>query len=231
MTKLQKLQVRQSEIREKLNKLLGVDSRTKEQETELTKLTAEGVAIEPEIRAAIVASPDETQTDTEGTTEARQLSDLADKSDMGRIYAAVIEHRQVDGREKELQTELGLSANQLPLSMLRTEHRAVTPGATNVGQTQAEITPYVFPQSVAAFLGVDMPVVGTGEAVFPVPDQEAGRQDSSRVRLGYRNHRGILGCGSEPCQVASEFLLQQRGSRPLRRNGCIPTAKLERRPS
>ena len=44
----------------------------------------------------------------------------------------------------------------------------MTPGASDVGQNQQEIIPYVFPQSCAAFLGVDMPTVGVGEAVFPV---------------------------------------------------------------
>ena len=80
----------------------------------------------------------------------------------------------MDGRERELQTEFGLTGNQIPLSMLRgEEHRAVTPAPGNVGQTQSEIIPYVFPQSVAAFLMVDMPTVGVGEAVFPGFDQEA----------------------------------------------------------
>ena len=48
------------------------------------------------------------------------------------------------------------------------EERAVTPGATNVGQNQQSIVPYVFPQSAAAFLGISMPSVPVGEAVFPV---------------------------------------------------------------
>ena len=170
MTILQKLQLRQSEIREKINELLGNDSRTEEQDGELSTLTAEGMAIEPEIRAAIVASPDPAPTHTEATedTEARQRRELSDQSDMGRIVGSVFEHRAIDGREGEMQTEFGLASNQVPLSMLRTELRAVTPAPANVGQTQNEIIPYVFPQSVAAFLGVDMPTVGVGEAIFPV---------------------------------------------------------------
>ena len=56
MTILQGLQVKQSTIRESINTLLGNDSRTEEQDGELVKLTADGTAIEPEIRAAIVAS-------------------------------------------------------------------------------------------------------------------------------------------------------------------------------
>ena len=44
----------------------------------------------------------------------------------------------------------------------------MTPAPSNVGQTAQEIVPYVFPQSAAAFLGVDMPTVGVGESVWPV---------------------------------------------------------------
>ena len=38
---------------------------------------------------------------------------------------------------------------------------------------QQEIIDYVFPQACAAFLGVDMPTVAVGEAVFPVLHQRA----------------------------------------------------------
>ena len=168
MTILQKLLVKQSAWRSKINALLILETRTDEQATELVALTAEGEGLEVELRAAIVASPDESQTAATEDTEARQRRELSDQSDMGRIYEAVIEHRQVDGRERELQTEFGLQSNHIPLSMLRTEQRAITPTPTNVGQNQTEIIPYVFPQSVAAFLGVDMPTVGVGESIYPV---------------------------------------------------------------
>ena len=49
MTILQKLQVRQSEIREKLNELLGNDSRSETEQGELEKLTSEGQKIEPDV--------------------------------------------------------------------------------------------------------------------------------------------------------------------------------------
>ena len=76
----------------------------------------------------------------------------------------------------ELQQHFGLKGNQVPLSLLSgyqgAEERAVTPGATNVGQTQQPIVPYIFPQSSAAFLGVDMPSVPVGSAVYPVLTSE-----------------------------------------------------------
>ena len=52
------------------------------------------------------------------------------------------------------------------------ETRAVTPAPGQVDQNQAEILPYVFPQSAAAFLGVSMPTVGVGDAVYPVLTKE-----------------------------------------------------------
>ena len=173
MTILQQLLLRQSECRESINAILGVDiaTRTTAQDNELTKLTTEAQKIEPEIRAAILASPDPEETRGASTEdiEARQRRELVDRSDLGRIFGAVLEHRAIDGRENELQTECGLASNQIPLAMLRPiEHRAVTTAPGQVDQKQNPIVPYVFPQSVSAFLGVAMPTVGVGEAVFPV---------------------------------------------------------------
>ena len=48
------------------------------------------------------------------------------------------------------------------------EKRAVTPAPGDVGQTQNAIEGYVFPNSVAAFLGIPSPVVPVGDATFPV---------------------------------------------------------------
>ena len=52
------------------------------------------------------------------------------------------------------------------------ETQAVTPAPANVGATQQSIVPWVFPMSAATFLMVDMPMVGVGEAVFPVLTSE-----------------------------------------------------------
>ena len=42
------------------------------------------------------------------------------------------------------------------------------PAPTDVGQSQTEITGFVFPQSVAAFLGIPSTIVPVGDATFPV---------------------------------------------------------------
>ena len=66
MTTLQKLQVRQSEIRQKINEFLATHSRSETEQAELETLTTEGQKLEPEIRAAIVAEPDPNETHVGG---------------------------------------------------------------------------------------------------------------------------------------------------------------------
>ena len=99
--------------------------------------------------------------------------------DLGNVFDAVLEHRELTGREKELQDHFKLAGNQIPLAML--EVRAITPAPANVGQSQAAIIPAIFPQSAAAFMGIDMPTVGVGESVYPVltSQQQAGDVDEA----------------------------------------------------
>ena len=82
------------------------------------------------------------------------------------IFEAALEHRATVGPEAELQAYYRLSSNAIPLALLET--RAVTPAPTDVGQSQSTIIPGVFPQSCAAFMGVEIPTVPVGEAVYPV---------------------------------------------------------------
>ena len=91
----------------------------------------------------------------------------SDRFDLGEMFENVIEHRASDGPIAEVQKERGLAANALPVEMLM-EKRAVTPGPTDTGQTQNAIEGYVFPNSVAVFLGVPSPVVPVGDTTFPV---------------------------------------------------------------
>ena len=171
MTALQKLQIRQSEIREKINTLLGLETRTEEQDGELVKLTAEGTKIEPEIRAAIVASPDpeENQIVETADAETRELQRLTERANAGAIILAVTEKRNCIGAELELQQHHKLAENQIPLDMLRVEQRAagLTTAPTNVGTSQAEIVQPVFANGAGAYLGNYSPDRGRRRFGFP----------------------------------------------------------------
>ena len=99
--------------------------------------------------------------------EANEMRALIERCNVGVIFDSAVEKRSLsDGPERELQQHHGLGENQIPLALLET--RAVSPAPGQVAQNQSEIIPYVFPQSCAAYLAVDMPSVATGDAVYPV---------------------------------------------------------------
>ena len=167
MTRTQKIQVRQSELRQEIATLLDVESekRAEDHEARMKTLSGEFRSLEDDLQAAILTEEPEEKPE-EKDPETREFERLAERCDVGAIFAAALEHRATEGPEAELQQHYKLAAHQIPLAMLET--RDVTPAPSNVGTQQQAIIPGVFPQSVAAFLGVDMPRVGVGEAVFPV---------------------------------------------------------------
>ena len=170
MLKSQKIALELSEKRQKINELLAKDELTSEERSELEVLTSRMQEAEVEFRAAVTTegTPEET-----AGSEDRELAQLVIGASIGSIFAAAIEHRTTSGQTAELQQHFKIASNQIPLVLFRdreVEERATgtTPAPTNVGQNQAAIIPAVFPLSCAAFLGVDMPTVGVGEAVYPV---------------------------------------------------------------
>ena len=98
MTPIQKIQVRMSETREKLNGMpeIRVDDADKLAERE--KLTAELKAQEVELRAAIEA-------DGDTTPETREWADVSSRFDLGEMFTAVTEHRASAGAIAEVQKE------------------------------------------------------------------------------------------------------------------------------
>ena len=178
MNRLQKLQLRQSEVRASLGALLDIQEteRTDTYADDMGKLTKEIRSLETDVGAAIAAGEDKVVEKTVTTSEGKEYRELETRANVGELFDCVLSHGQPDGAIAELQKHLGLGTNQIPLGLIsgygKAEERAVTPGATNVGQNQQSIIPYVFPMSAAAFLGVDMPTVGVGEAVFPVLTSE-----------------------------------------------------------
>ena len=187
MTQSQKIMIRLSECRQKLNELLGVETRSAEQTAQMESLTAEVSKREPELRAALASEPDPAEIVLEGDAASRELAQLTARSNVGSIILGVTEKRHSIGAELELQQAHGLAENQFPIDMLRIEQRAagVTTAPTNVGTSQAEIVQPVFANGSGAFLGISRPTVAAGDAVFPVlstrPDVGGPHSDSSDV--------------------------------------------------
>ena len=173
MNILQKLQLRQSEIREKLNTLLGNDARTEEQQGELEKLTGEGQQLEPELRAAIIAAPDPQEVTTPtGDPEHRERIELRAKTGLADYLRAAAGGASVSGAAAEYATACGVpTVGHVPMALFgRTtptpELRAITPGPAVKGALQPTI-PYLFERSAAASLGIMMPSVPAGQIQIP----------------------------------------------------------------
>ncbi len=174
MTQAQKHALRLSEVRERLNVIgrLEGDAYSAEIRTEETALQTEYPELERRYRSALIVEA-EAETAAAGQFgDDAKLRELESRASLGAIFDSVVNGRSPDGPEAELQAHYGIGENQIPLSLIRPpaveEHRAITPAPTDVGASQAPIIPAVFPGSVAAFLGVDMPSVPVGDAVYPV---------------------------------------------------------------
>ena len=162
MTPVQKIEIRRSETREKINDLIRTGT-SQEDISSREALEVELKATETELRAAI-----EAEGAANTSPESREWAGLNSRFDLGQMFTNVMEHRMSTGPIAEVQKERGLAANAIPTDMLMVEHRAATPAPGQVGQNQAMITGYVFPQSVAAFLGIPSDMVPVGDATFPV---------------------------------------------------------------
>ena len=165
------VQKRQSTLRGEFNALREVETRSAEQDTRLTALYAEMTASETEFRtAADVLLTEQTTTATPRgeDAEAREKRELCTRANVGDVFLARMEKRQTDGATAEAQAAHGSAPNQIPLAMLRTEVRAVTPTPGASMTDQAETVHPAFTTGAGAFLGIDRPTVAMGQAVYPV---------------------------------------------------------------
>ena len=174
MTDRQKLEIRASEIRSRLNEIIGIEGNLPaEIRTESDTLRTELTDVETRYRAALAAETEETRETvvTEGREECERES-LRRRASLGRYLAAAVEQRGVDGVEAEYAAACAC-AGKVPLGLFdpdvpaAAEARAVTPGVDAVAVTQPTV-PYVFQQSASAALGLAFPSVATGVQHIPV---------------------------------------------------------------
>ena len=170
MTKLQKLQIEQSETREKASSLLAEESLSPEKRSELDGYTKRLTELETEIRAAIAV--DGTEKPEEGSREETEKRELAGKLELRRyLSAAATEERIADGAEAEFAKEGKLPDFSVPWEAIApTEERAdaATSAPATVPAAQDPILRRVFAKGAAMWAGVRFPSVGVGERQYPV---------------------------------------------------------------
>ena len=162
MTPVQSVQIERLDLQQQINKLPEIRVDDADQISKRNAMMEELYKLDAKMKAAIEAE-DAANT----TSETREWADVSGRFDLGELFEGVMEHRVSSGAIAEVQKERGLGANDIPTEMLM-EKRAVTPAPGDVGQSQSEITGYVFPNSVAAFLGIPSPVRPVGDTTFPV---------------------------------------------------------------
>lgn len=181
MTPLKQLETRASEIRIRLSELGDTPDLTDETRSEIDNLRREYQDNERKQTALRIAGDNPPTPLETRSSEGREFRTAVQAANLGEIFAHVAGVGNVTGATAELQQHYGLETRMIPAAMLiqdwaqvdkDLETRAVTPAPSNVGQNQGEIWSYVFPTAAAAFLGVEMPTVGVGEAVYPVLTSE-----------------------------------------------------------
>ena len=157
--------------------LAMLDTLDTETRAELDGLESGTPDLERQLRAAQVAVEAEERESTIAVAsgedaEPAERRELRSRCSVGR-YLLGAARGKTDGAEAELQQELSLSANQIPLEVWQrapetrqadgdTEQRAITPAPSTVGINMDTFRPYVFAPSVVDKLGVEMPMVESG---------------------------------------------------------------------
>ena len=168
MTLTQRLSIKTSEQRARLGEIGALDELTPELRTELDTLSAAHTDTEAQLRAAIAADGDATQAgDPTGDPEVRERLELRGRASFGRYLHAALTGAQISGAEAEFQSACKVAG--IPLDLfeqdrpveVRADAASGLP-ATGAGATLAPIQPYVFAESIAPMLGIEMPSVGSG---------------------------------------------------------------------
>ena len=98
----------------------------------------------------------------------REAITLCARGNAGEIITAVMERRAPSGASLEAQQAWGCGPTQIPVEMLRVEHRAATTVPTTVETIEADAVQPVFASGEGAYLGIERPTVAVGDAVYPV---------------------------------------------------------------
>ena len=165
MTNAQRLTLRSSEIRSRLNDLSGMETLDTESRSELDSLSQSYKDIEAQLRAALLSEADTEQRALESTPDAaqRERLELRSRASLTNYLKARMSGLLPSGAEAELNAAAEVS-DGIPLELWDTEQRADAPtGAPGtVGVNLDRIRPAVFANSIAPKLGIEMPRVQSG---------------------------------------------------------------------
>ena len=181
MTTSQKLSIRTSEIRQKLNELSAKETLAEGEQAKIDELSAELSEKETQYRAALVVEGEaRAQGQFEGGDgEAAEYRALRSKVGLSQYIEAASEKRNVDGAALELNQLLGVGAHRLPLEILApVEERATT--NVDIVTRPSRWIDRLFSVAAASRVGVTFESVEAGAKSYPITT--AGATGAQRGR-------------------------------------------------
>ena len=219
MKKSAKLQIRMSEVRTEINKLVAGE----ESVAKRTQLLGELETCEGEYRSAVEAEANDAGAEHRGgdglTAEEREFQALDGRAELRNVVRAVIGGEELSGAEAEIQRARGLAGTEIPWELVsprmareRVEHRvdAVTASPTTANTNQRTPLGRVFARSATMSLGVPMPSVPTGDVNVPV--LTAGETASILAKdasVGDATAGTIAAVTLSPKRLQSEYILRR----------------------
>ncbi len=170
MTNSQRLELRASEIRQRLNEISGLDDLSDDVRAESDRLTTEYADCETKRRAALVAE-DAERVETHETPdgEDRERIALRGRATLGAYIASRLTGAALPSECAEYGASCGAPAGEVPIDLFEagrpaTEDHAdaVSEAPSTVGVNVGPIHPAVFAASIAPRLGITMPQVTSG---------------------------------------------------------------------
>ena len=173
MDTLQKVQLKQSELKVKLSEMLDapVETRAETFADDLGVLTSQVKSVELEVQAALLAQTEIVEKRAEEkqpeTSEDKELRELRSEVNFGKYIAAALAGGGVrDGAEAEYNQHLGIAQNYFPMEMLApVETRAERDG--DAMASQGSWLDRVMAMTASERLGVSFRTVAPGVATFP----------------------------------------------------------------
>ena len=177
MTINQKLQIRMSEVRGRLNELASVEGdMTDENRTEIENLMAEMADLEVKLRAAITADQEAIEIRNDGESGDTALDDLKQRASVSEYLRQAIAGQPLDGPCRELNQELKITAvrghgggHLMPVEQLAMRAANTTTTAADADETQRRpIFSRLFARGVMEAMGVRLDSVPVGLIEYPI---------------------------------------------------------------
>lgn len=190
-----KIELRRSEIRQNLAELAANDNPSADETRKMSELDLEYRTAETRYRAAVIAE-DEQRAEAKGELETRSGSEWAEmmgKFELRQVALSLDEGTAIDGATKEIIDEMrskgGYQGTPVPYAALETRAGETVSGDQIDPKTIRPTIDRIFPNSVAAQLGVQRIGIARGELAFPVATAGAvfGWADAELSNVGAAN--------------------------------------------